>query len=502
MAITSTIVGAMIVLLWASPTMRGMLGSALGGVAGVFVWGYLWLTGPVAMTRWGVGVLGVGAAGLVLLLATRYIAANSWKQYRSDRFDGRILNTVAEGPPVLVWSWEWSGRSAVNLTPHCPVNGCERKVEWQPSLPGRSSLFCPYCQSRVTFGMRREQVLERVEEEIARRVDTREWRAARLRAHPEKEGESTGQLKAATPVSQEVATAVAPKPQVRPSGLRGRYPMPSGTPYLTPQRKESLAIDEDSGSLEAVVHNCLRNGQRRSEEELKKRRLSLPEHGAWEVACVVDGKIPPHSANRDFLNLLNRSYPKFSGWPTWEDPRGAEDPKSEPYVFNEAWEALIVSTGGEVGRTLDFWRLDPTGKFFLHRALQDDISGSPDMPEPLTALDFGLTALWTADAMAVALGLAEAMGCPFESTSLGFVFRWTRLEGRQFCPWSGTAVPILRGQTAHQDELITPIIVVPLNTPHLEIAEFVYHATAPLVRLFGGYEVSRTIIKALLERRR
>ena len=52
---------------------------------------------------------------------------------------------------------------------------------------------------------------------------------------------------------------------------------------------------------------------------------------------------------------------------------------ARPYVFEHAWEALIVKLELIVDliRHLDFMRLDPKGRFYLRRAFEDDIQDTP-----------------------------------------------------------------------------------------------------------------------------
>jgi len=66
----------------------------------------------------------------------------------------------------------------------------------------------------------------------------------------------------------------------------------------------------------------------------------------------------------------------------------------------------------------------------LYRALQEDLAESPRSPEPLTVLDPLLAIFRTAEAIAVPMAFAKAMGLSPEETTLRFEFRWSGLEGR------------------------------------------------------------------------
>lgn len=236
----------------------------------------------------------------------------------------------------------------------------------------------------------------------------------------------------------------------------------------------------------------------RYDSVVKERKLTLPEHGVWEVALLFIGEVPQHSANKDFLNLLDSSNPDYTGWPVWLDSRGFRDERSCPYVFDGVWEAFIASM--ETGWSdLDFMRLDPRGQFYLRRAFQDDISGSPRTPSPLTALDFGLPVIRTAEAIAVGIAFAKAMGCNPEETELAFALRWTKLRGRKLVSWADPGRYISPGRSAYQDEVYVQINV-PLDTPLSAVGEFVNRAVQPLFEIFDGFVLSKQVVEDLTRR--
>lgn len=253
-------------------------------------------------------------------------------------------------------------------------------------------------------------------------------------------------------------------------------------------------------TTEAVVLEYLQESAIRFNTVVKERNLSLPDHGSWEVSAVIIGTVPPHSANLSFLNLLDSSNPNYTGWPVWLDSRGFTKKEARPYVFEGAWEAFICDLGTEWGgKDLDFWRLNPSGKFYLRRALQDDFSESRQAPETMKQLDFGLVILRTAEAIAVALGFAKAMGCPIETTRLSFAFRWTKMRGRELSSWANINRHMPHGNIAYQDD-ITSQAVVPLETPSSAIAEYVYLITRTVFEAFNGVEINISVIEDLTQR--
>jgi len=96
------------------------------------------------------------------------------------------------------------------------------------------------------------------------------------------------------------------------------------------------------------------------------------------------------------------------------------------------------------------------------------------------------------------------MGCSIETTNLSFVFRWTKMKGRELSSWANIDRHIPRGNIAYQDD-ITFQIIIPLETPSSAIAEYVYPITKAVFEAFNGVEIGISVIedltKGLIERR-
>ena len=264
--------------------------------------------------------------------------------------------------------------------------------------------------------------------------------------------------------------------------------------------EEIVTLPTREEEIKTMALEYLKEGVARFDTVVKERNLSLPDCGSWEVSAIIIGIVPPHSANTSFLNLLDSSNPRYTGWPVWLDSRSFINKEARPYVFQGVWEAFIYDLSrGLGGKDLDFWRLDPSGKFYLRRGLQDDLSEGPRALEPMKQLDFGLVILRTAEAIAVALGFAKAMGCPIETTRLSFAFRWTKMKGRELSAWANIDRHIPRGNIAHQDDIIFQIII-PLETPSSAIAEYVYPITRTVFEAFSGVEIGISVIEDLTQK--
>ena len=253
-------------------------------------------------------------------------------------------------------------------------------------------------------------------------------------------------------------------------------------------------------TTEDSLRRLLQESEARYKIAVDERKVELPDHGTWETALVLIGDVPNYGANREFLNLLDSSNPDYTGWPVWLDSRGFTDQASRPYVLEGVWEALMVSVkSGWSSDHIDFMRLDPKGRFYLRRALQDDVSSSDRAPKPFAALDFGLAIIRTAEAIAVGLAFAKAMGCSPETTVLSFAFRWNRLKGRHLTSWANPERYISSSRAAYQDEVLS-FVDVPLETPLSALSEFVHRATQPVFEVFDGFSLSKEVTEDLARR--
>jgi hypothetical protein len=258
-------------------------------------------------------------------------------------------------------------------------------------------------------------------------------------------------------------------------------------------------------SKEDLLREYIQESEQHYEQALIDRDVTLPEHGAWEASLILKGEVPHHSTNQEFLNLLNSSNPGYTGWPVWLDSRQFGN-ENYPYVIDGSWEALLIFLNTDFANNIDFMRLDPRGRFFLRRALEDDMENTNRSPKALTALDFGLTIWRTAEAIAVGIAFARSMGCLPEETTLAFAFKWTKLKGRQISSWArsnfGRSLPSIH--SAYQDEVMT-FVNVPLDTPLSAISQYVNQAVKPLFQIFGGFTLSEDsiedITRNLIERR-
>ncbi len=241
------------------------------------------------------------------------------------------------------------------------------------------------------------------------------------------------------------------------------------------------------------------DGETRFQEGIRTRmpindEQQLLKHGFWSAGLVID---PPHAGaipSQEFLAKIGSSNPNYTGWPIWLDARLNANPDHRPRVVKNGYEYLIVSVSGEFSNHIDFARLEPQGKFFLHRLLQDD--GVPSRVRPGQVIDPLLMILRVAEVMGVGIAFARVP----DQTTLGFSFRWHKLKGRRLTVWANQAYfDVLKGGTAY-DDTIESCVQFSLDTPLSAVAQFVDEATKALFAAFDGATIPRRTIEDLVRR--
>ncbi len=271
--------------------------------------------------------------------------------------------------------------------------------------------------------------------------------------------------------------------------------------FLTQQESASV-----KSSLEDKALALLRKGERRlqkaiSEGRLNKKEFEATRLGSWSTALIIDPRKEGVLPDRVFRSIIASSNPHYTGWPVWLDSSDFHDERSRPHVSDEGVEALVISVGNGWTDHLDFLWFDPHGEFYLWRILEDDLTSKV---QPRTALEPVLVILRVAEAIAVGLALAKALGWSEEKARLGFAFKWAGLKGRALRAWAGPwGSPFAEG-TAHDDSA-TCFVEVPLETPATAIAPYVEKVVSKLFVLFDSYTPSSARIESwvrrLIERR-
>lgn len=248
---------------------------------------------------------------------------------------------------------------------------------------------------------------------------------------------------------------------------------------------------KSSPTLEEQAKSFLENGNQRFLEATKDK--SLPPHGSWEVAFLISGETPiAHKADKNFLSLIGSSNPRYTGWPIWLDSTGFLNREEWPYTHSGAWEALII-TYDLPSKKIDFWRIEPTGEFYLRRPLEDDMEHK--FPKPMTVFEPFLMVCRMTEAIATAIEFAKAMSYNAETTLLVFSFRWSGLMKRQLIGWAHPG-RMLQTRTTRQNT-VDSNITVPLSISKTAIPSYVHSAIEPLLLTFEGFDLGEDIINEL-----
>jgi hypothetical protein len=243
-------------------------------------------------------------------------------------------------------------------------------------------------------------------------------------------------------------------------------------------------------------HDLLSYGLARLQAATKSRGVKVPPLGSWEVAAVLSPCEAGLVASSEFLDRLAAANPDLTGWPIWLDSRSFPREK-HPYVFEDGWEALIASSPTDAFGHFDFMRLDPHGRFYLYRGLQDDTSRSDRAPVPGTELDFGLAVLRTAEAIAVSLAFGKALCGGNQPFEVDMSFRWAGLSGRSLTGWAQPRRQLSSNRIAQQDS-IESRVTVGSDVATSSIAPLVESVVSPLFRLFEGFVLSKSVIEDLV----
>lgn len=262
-------------------------------------------------------------------------------------------------------------------------------------------------------------------------------------------------------------------------------------------------IGEGLSHRKVTPSKLLNEGATRFSAIAQEKALDLPPHGCWDTALVLEGQVPHHRPNREFLQRLASANPNLTGWPVWLDSSQFFDQGARPYVANNCWEAFMFEApSNQSAGHMDFWILDPIGRFFLRRAHQDDIGGGKTV-KPLGFLDPYLAILRVAEALSVGQAFARALGCDEQTTQLSFSFRWSKLRGRRLEVWSsgggdGRIMSLMSSEAKTDD--VQSLVMLPQLANEEGVCLATHEAILPLLGVFGGYEPSYELTRSLVLR--
>jgi hypothetical protein len=230
----------------------------------------------------------------------------------------------------------------------------------------------------------------------------------------------------------------------------------------------------------------------------------LPFHGLREASCVLTG-VTVDPPLKTLLDVLFVHQPRMTSWPPWVDSRSFDDPRAHPYVTQGGWEALIYAKRSLWNlKEMDFWRIEPKGRFYAARTHEDDTSKTllERGVKPGTVFDFLLLIARTAEVIATARAFVDALKAEREKAVLQFAFRWSGLKGREICCWVEPGRQ-LSSYVAAEDDQVVSTTTNPQDAPDSTIWEIVRRVTQPVFDVFGagvGDQIFEDIVNRTLNR--
>ncbi len=250
-------------------------------------------------------------------------------------------------------------------------------------------------------------------------------------------------------------------------------------------------------STEAQVTptTVLESGYQRFREAAREAGQQLPDVGYWESAAVVNGLETHHDASQELLYRLRATRHDHSGWPPWTVIDSPNRPEMNPRVVSGTWEALMVSGPDDPFGITDYWQINPAGRFYYIRALEDDMREESHGLLPRSMLDFSRVVYRVTEAVSAVLQLSRELGASGEN-QIGFAFRWRGLQGRILASSSEPDRMLRQQRTSHDDE-VTATIEMPADAPESAVPSQVHQIVRQLFLAFQGYELPQPVIEEI-----
>ncbi|PTC29588.1 ATP-binding protein [Pseudomonas aylmerensis] len=258
-------------------------------------------------------------------------------------------------------------------------------------------------------------------------------------------------------------------------------------------------INGDSVEPETAVVDVFLNECHQRFLEIKKADDAIDlGKGLFEVAVIIKCAAEREAVRADdnFLSSFIYANPGLNGWPLWLDSRAFLDPKSRPRTRAGGYEALIEDYEGSfILPHLDFWRAEPSGRFYHCRVLWDDLVAikKGNNPNEFLAVDIAIRTV--TEAISVAISFAKSMAFPEKETTLKFAFRWSGLEGRELSSYNSLRY-ISPGRVSGDDQ-ITTHANISLDISPSSIPSIIPEIVSELFSSFNGMTFSKNVIEEI-----
>jgi hypothetical protein len=159
---------------------------------------------------------------------------------------------------------------------------------------------------------------------------------------------------------------------------------------------------------------------------------------------------------------------------------------------DDGWESFEHVT--QMFPSLDFSRMDASGKFYYLEAFRDDMA---EQVRPGEHLEFVIETARVAEIIATCLAFAKDFCGSDSSNDLAFAFRWRGLSGRRLSTWANPRRSFCSPDLACQNEVIS-YATMPVATVANAIGPHVEAVLKPVFRLFGGWEFKSSVIQDIV----
>ncbi|MFD1883780.1 helix-turn-helix domain-containing protein [Paracoccus pacificus] len=263
--------------------------------------------------------------------------------------------------------------------------------------------------------------------------------------------------------------------------------------WASMKNNESEVTDEEIGRSSLADFDKFFQAELEA-SPLAQDRIWLLKALTMKVAVTPLSPLTQRSPTEQLLNRVRSSNPNYTGWPVWLDSRGFHDQSTRPHVTNNGWNTLFNRDGWDGSPELEMLRVEPSGRLFLRRVLQDDLN--TERPRG-TVLDPLLLTHRVVEVIAAGTSILRGIGVDEETDAI-FAFEWSGLSGRQLNAWTDITA-YFRDQRAHDNSAVS-IVRVPVSTSPWEVADFVAKAVDPLFALFEGFEMPKFNIEQMVSR--
>ena len=263
-------------------------------------------------------------------------------------------------------------------------------------------------------------------------------------------------------------------------------------------------IEQSEPEADEIAHTLLEMGRQRFAERCEREGVSLTDRGMREVSAVIDGVVPKYETNPGFLNRIFANRRMHSGWTPWADSRNATSSDMRPQIVKDGYEAGIFASN-----VADFWRVEPTGRFYHIRLLREDGANTQSFGEghyltewkDAKVLDFPEQISCTAEAISTVLTFARGMECDEENASVRLAFRWWNLEGRRLISFAENPL-LLRfvwGRGPCVEHEVVADVEIPLSSARTQTWYFVERAVKRLFLHFDNTEIPSETIRHITD---